>query len=371
MQFILGLGLDKVLLELKRMEVKSGNSVPHPNSVEESGLRNGHASEGGARAQKRRREVSAAAVAQSLVSGQFQQVVLENSGSDCEAGMETESQVSEAMGCTEPTFVFEAKPASESRAAKPVAPKTTVGQLSDTNLERAGYALPGQSETNSRISGRKIYWQSVARIGLQAAEALEHAHEHGIVHRDVKPGNLLLDTTGNVWVTDFGLAKSTDQQDLTHTGDVLGTLRYMAPEQFEGQADSRSDLYSLGLTLYELLALRPAFDERDRNRLIKQVTSQPPDRLGTLDPAIPKDLVTIVHKAIEPERSHRYQSAKELAEDLERFLQDEPIKARRISHVSRLARWCKRNPAIASLTSGIAVLLIERGKLTLNFGKFT
>src|SRR5439155_5440490 len=104
----------------------------------------------------------------------------------------------------------------------------------------------------------------VARIGLQVADALAYAHAQGTLHRDVKPSNLLLDVRGTVWVTDFGLAKRSDQDNITQTGDILGTLRYMPPEAFEGQADHRSDLYSLGLTLYEFLALQPAYDEKDQ-----------------------------------------------------------------------------------------------------------
>ena len=126
-------------------------------------------------------------------------------------------------------------------------------------------------------------------IGVQVAEALDYAHKQGILHRDIKPSNLLLDTQGTVWVTDFGLAKADDQQNLTHTGDILGTLRYMPPEAFEGKSDARSDVYSLGLTLYEMLAFRPAFDEKERNRLIKQVTDAEPDRLGKLNrPGAPR-----------------------------------------------------------------------------------
>ena len=188
---------------------------------------------------------------------------------------------------------------------------------------------------------------------MQVADALEYAHKQGVHHRDVKPSNLLLDTQATVWVTDFGLAKANDQQNLTHTGDILGTLRYMPPEAFEGQADSRSDLYSLGLTLYEMLAFRPAFDEKDRNRLIKQVTTEEPTRLGKLNRQVPQDLETIVHKAIERDPKKRYASAGELAEDLQRFIEDEPIKARRVSPAERAWRWCMRNPALAA-TSGIA-----------------
>src|SRR5207302_7070398 len=179
------------------------------------------------------------------------------------------------------------------------------GRLSDTfSLSSSSALLPG----TGRRSGKKqlTYWQSVAKIGVQVADALEYAHRQGILHRDIKPSNLLLDTTGTVWVTDFGLAKADDQQDLTHTGDVLGTLRYMPPEAFDGKADARGDVYALGLTLYELLALRPAFDEKDRPRLIKQVTGSEPPRLHRLNRAIPRDLVTIVHKAMEREPGQRY-----------------------------------------------------------------
>jgi serine/threonine protein kinase len=117
----------------------------------------------------------------------------------------------------------------------------------------------------------------VARITLQVAEALAHAHGEGVLHRDIKPSNLLLDTHGTVWVTDFGLAKTDAKDNLNNTGDLIGTLRYMAPERFDGWSDPRSDVYSLGLTLYELLTLRPAFMETDRSRLLCQVAhDQPP-----------------------------------------------------------------------------------------------
>src|SRR5208283_1755158 len=112
---------------------------------------------------------------------------------------------------------------------------------------------------------------------LQVADALDYAHKQGIQHRDIKPSNLLLDGRGTVWVTDFGLAKTDDQQNLTHTGDILGTLRYMPPEAFEAKFDARGDVYALGLTLYELLALRPAFEDKERHRLVKRVMNESPE----------------------------------------------------------------------------------------------
>ncbi len=160
------------------------------------------------------------------------------------------------------------------------------------------------------------YARTVARLGIQAAEALDYAAQQGVLHRDVKPSNLLLDVRGTLWVTDFGLAKLSDSEDLTHTGDILGTLRYMAPERFRGRGDIRSDIYGLGLTLYELLALRPAFEETDRSRLIDMITRAELPRLLKLDPAIPRDLATIVHKAIACDSSDRYLTAGDLAADL-------------------------------------------------------
>src|SRR5262249_55189490 len=151
------------------------------------------------------------------------------------------------------------------------------------------------------------YWQGVARIGVQVAEALAYATGQGVLHRDIKPSNLLLDTAGNVWVTDFGLAKASDSEDLTHTGDIVGTLRYLAPERFSGQSEVRGALSSLGLTLYELLPLRPAFDETDRNRLIQQVLHAEPPRPRQLNAQVPRDLETIVLKAMDRDPAPRYQ----------------------------------------------------------------
>src|SRR5262249_11846177 len=205
--------------------------------------------------------------------------------------------------------------------------------------------LPGQSEGSSLAEAGWPYWHGVARIGVQVADALAYASSQGILHRDIKPSNLLLDTRGTVWVTDFGLAKAeTDRDDVTHTGDIVGTLRYMAPERFEGKADVRSDVYALGLTLYELLTLRPAFEETDRQRLIAQVMKEEPTRPRKLDPRIPRDLETIVLKAIAREPAQRYQTPAEMAEDLQRFLDDRPILARRLGLVPRARRWCRRNP---------------------------
>ena len=228
---------------------------------------------------------------------------------------------------------------------------------SEVSDSSATVSLTGDADLSSLSGSHRAYWQGVARVGLQVAEALAYAHGQRILHRDIKPSNLLLDARGNVWVADFGLAKTSDSEDLTHTGDVVGTLRYLAPERLRGQSDPRGDVYSLGLTLYELLTLRPAFDASDRERLIQQVTQGEPPRPRQLEPGVPRDLETIVLKAIAREPGHRYATAAALAEDLQRYLEDRPIRARRISWAGRLLRWGRRNKAVAVLLVSVVVTL--------------
>lgn len=203
-----------------------------------------------------------------------------------------------------------------------------------------------------------LTFENIADIGIQAANALQYAHDHDTLHRDIKPGNLLLDRDGVLWVADFGLAKAIEGDDLTQTGKIVGTLRYMAPEQFKGRADARSDIFGLGLTLYELLTRKPARPESDRSQLIASATNSVLTSPRKLNPDIPLDLETIVLKAAAREPSHRYQSAGELADDLQRYLADEPIHARRVRFPERAWRWSRRNPLVASLTGAIASLCL-------------
>src|SRR5262249_18716748 len=153
-------------------------------------------------------------------------------------------------------------------------------------------------------------------------------------------------------------AKATDSDNLTQAGDVVGTLRYMAPERLQGQSEQRSDVYSLGVTLYELLTLRPAFTEKDRNKLVQQLLHEEPPRPPRVNPEVPRDLETIVLKAIAKEPQQRYASAADLAEDLRRFLADRPVRARRASAAERLWRWARRNPALAAALGTAAGLLL-------------
>jgi eukaryotic-like serine/threonine-protein kinase len=298
MQFIQGQGLDEVVDELRRLRA---------------------ASRGG-----KEEAAPLSRAAQALLTGQFQPEDLA-----APAGERTE-------GYAEP------------------APDTATLRAARTDPSAS---LPGQGPLSAIESDHRHYFRSVARIGQQAAGALAYAHARGVIHRDVKPSNLLLDAAGVVWVTDFGLAKTQDD-DLTGTGDLVGTLRYMAPERFQGACDVRADVYGLGLTLYELLTLRPAFDAPDRLKLIEQVRRQEPARPRALDPRSPRDLETIVLKAIDKEPKARYQTADDLAEDLRCFLADEPIRARRVSARERAWRWCRRNPAAAGLLAALALFLV-------------
>jgi WD40 repeat protein len=193
------------------------------------------------------------------------------------------------------------------------------------------------------------------------AAALDHAHAQGVLHRDVKPSNLLLDARGTVWVADFGLAKAVgataDPHGLTQTGDLVGTLRYMAPERFGGECDARSDVYALGASLYELLALRPAFEDPDRLRLVEQIARGDPAPVRRLNPAVPRDLDTVVRKAMARRPADRYPTAAALAADLSRFLDGRPVLARRASALEVAWRWSRRRPAVAALSAAVLVLV--------------
>jgi WD40 repeat protein/serine/threonine protein kinase len=309
MQFIQGQGLDVVLEEMRRLR----------------GRKSGAAIE----AKQARRDLSVS-IARGLLTGRLQE---------------------------EPAD--EDAPADHVTTAEPAVPRPPTGSGQNTS---ANGAAAGTAERQSDLASQTEwqYCRSVAQVGVQVAEALAYAHKEGILHRDIKPSNLLLDTRGTVWITDFGLAKAEGSEDLTSPGDIVGTVRFMAPERFQGKADPRSDLYSLGITLYEMLALRPAFADANRARLVERVTYEDPRRLRELDPHVPRDLETIVHKAIAKQPADRYLTARELADDLRRFLGGEAIQARPVRAWERAWIWAKRRPAAAALVgvSLVATVLL-------------
>jgi serine/threonine protein kinase/tetratricopeptide (TPR) repeat protein len=203
------------------------------------------------------------------------------------------------------------------------------------------------------------YYKSLARLAVQAAEALEYAHSMGVVHRDVKPANLLIDGRGNLWVTDFGLAQF-HGGDQTSTGDVLGTLRYMSPEQAEGRrgrVDHHTDIYSLGASLYELFTLQVAFAAKGRAELLRQILHVDPLPLRRVCRGVPVELETIVLKAVSKRPADRYETAQELADDLRRFVDDKPILARRPTAIQIAGKWCRRHTAVAA-TAVVASLIV-------------
>jgi serine/threonine protein kinase/WD40 repeat protein/tetratricopeptide (TPR) repeat protein len=347
MQFIQGQGLDQVIAELGRIRGLDGKPAGHDR-----------AASGGAATAVGLETASATAgfrnhklelVAESLLSGR-----LGTEGLDSPAGA--------------------ARAATDAAGTDGFEPAATAGgsawnlgwhlaELSQAPSVSSSSVLPGRTAVSLiESSGRRVpFFRSVAQIGRQAAQGLAYAHSRGIIHRDIKPSNLLLDTAGVVWITDFGLAKAEDDS-LTATGDILGTLRYMAPCRFRGEGDARADIYALGLTLYELLTLKPAFDSSDRLKLIERIKSEEPPRPRSLDGRIPRDLETIVLKATDKDPAQRYATAESMSEDLRRFLDDEPIQARQASAAERYWRWARRNPVIATLggvlTAGLVLVTI-------------
>jgi WD40 repeat protein/serine/threonine protein kinase len=238
---------------------------------------------------------------------------------------------------------------SGKRGDEPGSARPASGPEPDTPTPRPGGGSSSGSSTRSRA-----YVRTVAQLGIQAAEALDHAHTRGILHRDIKPGNLLLDDQGQLWVADFGLAQIQGNPHLTLTGDILGTLRYMSPEQALARRvviDGRTDIYSLGVTLYELLTLRPAIDGQDRGEILRKIAQEEPAAPRRLNPAVPRDLETILLKAMAKEPAERYATAKELADELRRFLEDKPIRARRVGLGQRAVLWARRRPAEAALVA--------------------
>ena len=332
MQLIKGQGLDHViddLRDLRSQHIESGDER-HDGDAD------------------RRERRADRGIAHSLITGHFAPEDFEDSAS---------SVVDEATSLVNQQLPQQPFADSSPRplpASDDPALIETVAQASGSTVSAS---LPGEGDVSTAENNRRAYFRSVAEIGLQAAHALAYAHARGITHRDIKPSNLILDTAGVVWITDFGLARTGDSS-MTQTGDILGTIRYMSPERFKGQCDNRADVYSLGLTLYEMLVLKPAFESPDRLKLIDIVTKTEVTAPRSIDSRIPRDLETIILKACDKDPKRRYQSADEMADDIQRFVSDEPILARRASPVERVARWSRRNPWLATAMSVSAVALV-------------
>ncbi|MDR3636576.1 MAG: serine/threonine-protein kinase [Isosphaeraceae bacterium] len=301
MQYIEGASLAELIAELRRFEVEDPHAPPvtsRPNGL--------------------------SSLARGLLSGRFEPAQHEGEGNRNEGTAASEPAARDAQAGANPP----------PKAATP-------------NAE-------------SPVRGRE-YARMVAHLGVQAAEALDFAHGQGILHRDVKPANLLIDRRGVLWVTDFGLARLPGDGGVTVTGDVLGTLRYMSPEQALARRtliDRRTDIYSLGATLYELLTLHPLVSGTDRQEILRKMIEEEPVPVRRLNPAVPVDLATIITKAICKDPARRYESAQHFADDLRRFLESRPIAARRTGPLRRAWRWCRRRPLPAGLAAGLVLALI-------------
>jgi serine/threonine protein kinase len=248
-------------------------------------------------------------------------------------------------------------------SGRPVALRdATVGdETSATRLRSGplGRLAPLRVRPRRRSFHSPAFFRAMAVLGAQVAEALDHAHEQGVIHRDVKPSNLILDRHGQPWVADFGLAQVGTDAALTATGELLGTLRYMSPEQSLAQrvgVDHRTDIYSLGVTLYELLVLRAAFPSRNRQDLLRQISTEEPPAPRNLNPAVPADLETVVLKAMSKDPSDRYPTAREMAADLRRFAENRTVVARRPGIAKRIGKWTQRHRTPVLSAAAVAIL---------------
>ncbi|NOT00204.1 MAG: protein kinase [Phycisphaerales bacterium] len=223
------------------------------------------------------------------------------------------------------------------------------------------HAHHGASSARSSTGRSRAYFQQVAKWFADAADALHYAHGQSIVHRDIKPANLILSVDGRIMIADFGLSKSGDDVSMTQTGSLMGTLRYMSPEQAMARrmrVDHRTDIYSLGVTLYELMTFQAAFTGDDEKEILGAVMTRDPPRPHKIMPAVPRELETICLKSIEKSPDARYATARAMAEDLRRFINDLPIEAKSPTLAQRGIKLIRRHKA-ASVAAALAVVLVS------------
>lgn len=250
-----------------------------------------------------------------------------------------------------------------------IVPIYEVGQHEDRHFFSMAF-VEGES-LEKRISGTPLPAREAAILMQAIAEAIAYAHSQGVIHRDLKPANVLLDEQGHPKVADFGLAKNLQADSgLTQTGMIMGTPSYMSPEQALGNSTAigaKSDIYSLGAILYCMLTGRPPFRAANPVDTLRHVIDQEPAAPRQLNPETPLDLETLCLKCLSKDPAQRYATANELALELGRYLRGEPISARPIGTLARRWRWCSRNPAAASLSAIVALILVAF--VCLNLGR--
>lgn len=275
---------------------------------------------------------------------------------DSELGRTVAIKVPHRSGSTDPRFLREARSAAALRHPGIVA--VYDAGRADGICYLVSEFVAGQTLAQRLQKGRPSFRQAAQWVA-DLADALAHAHQHGVIHRDVKPSNILLDAEGRPRLTDFGLARR-DIGDGTATeeGQILGTPAYMSPEQARGEVgriDARTDVYSLGAVLYELLTGELPFHGNNR-MLLRQVLEEEPRPPRRVNDDVPRDLETVCLKAMAKEPTDRYAAAAEFADDLRRFLQRQPVRARPVGPLNRLMRWGRRRPALAGMSA--ALLLV-------------
>jgi serine/threonine protein kinase len=231
-------------------------------------------------------------------------------------------------------------------------------------VENATTSGEAAALTSSSLSSGSAYYDTVARMIAEVADALGYAHENGVIHRDLKPSNLLLSSAGRLSINDFGLARMLEQPGMTLTGEFVGTPMYMSPEQITaGRAplDHRTDIYSLGATLYELLTLEPPFPAQRREQVIAQIIHKEPRPPRKVDKKVPVDLETICLKAMDKDPDRRYPNGPAMAADLRRYVNRFAISARRAGPWTRFKKWTKRHPGVAVLLGCLVVALLTAG----------
>jgi serine/threonine protein kinase/WD40 repeat protein len=342
MQYIAGHSLEKVLEDVKRLKQEAEGAFDRDGSIEARHAPQAALGETGP--YKSALDDDLRSVSMGLVTGVFRS----------QPQISTRRLTAAVAGAVETT---QAMPAAGTEdiavAASPSSAFEPGGAAQEPALSPGLSFTPGSSWIG-RSSLR--YQREIARIGAQVADALDYAHQRKVIHRDIKPHNILLDALGNAWITDFGLAKLKEEENQSTAQAFAGTLRYMAPERLQGKSDGRDDVYALGVTLYEFLALRPVFDAADPHQLLSKIEHEHPTPLRGIDRQIHPDLAAVIARTLAKDPADRYASAAELRDELRRFIEGRPVKTRPVPTVARFWKWCKRNPWLAGANIAAAVL---------------